>query len=180
MAGFSLRVCLLICLVLAAGCASVPTNPKAAAPGVPRREIETVPNTTHIVVVQQRPEAPRIHWYQKLNPVWWFGNIDDPEPPDDYRPGENGRIFRWRMRNLLHNFDSYVIGVSDRTTVRSGSHPARVFNPDGGWNFAVSRVGLVLLPFVSYHDDRFEWYFGWRISGNFGIALRRNEKQANL
>jgi len=28
-----------------------------------------------------------------------------------------------------------------------------------------------VLPFLSYHRNRFNFYFGWRERGNFGIKL---------
>ena len=50
---------------------------------------------------------------QKWNPLWSFGNADDPVPPDWYRPGSPNRQIAWQGRNPLHNFTHYVIGVTD-------------------------------------------------------------------
>jgi hypothetical protein len=106
--------------------------------------------------------------FQKWNPVWWFGNVDDPETPDWYRPGSRHRRWLWQLRNPLHNFTFYVIGVADRAFTRTGRHPEHVFAPDGGWNWAVTRLGWVRLPFVSFNGERCRFYLGWRERGNFG------------
>ncbi|MEW6115663.1 MAG: hypothetical protein AB1553_02025 [Nitrospirota bacterium] len=127
---------------------------------------------------------------KKWNPCWWFGNENDPVDGRD----ESGalrhpefpvlvlkvrgwtllnlyvkesspnwwRRLGWAIRNPLHNFTFFVVGMADRLDNR---HPDRVFNPQSGWN--------IILPFVSYKGKRWEWYFGWRNRGNFGITLRR-------
>jgi hypothetical protein len=115
--------------------------------------------------------SPPIRPWQKLNPLWSLGNADDPQPPVDYKPGSPIRRLQWSLRNPLHNFTFYVIGVSDKDTVRTGRHANHVFAPGGGWNWAVTRRHLVLLPFVSYENDRCRFYLGWRESGNFGAKL---------
>ena len=108
---------------------------------------------------------------QKLNPVFWFGNLDDPLPPKDYRPHDPHRVGRWYLRNPLHNFDHYVIGISDKEFVRTGRYPGEVFKPGGGWNWAVCKYKCLRLPFISYQHGRFKFYLGWRNAGNFGIKL---------
>ena len=105
---------------------------------------------------------------QKWNPVWWFGNVDDPVPPDWYRPGSRWRTVFWQLRNPLHNFTFYVLGVADREFTRTGKFPEAVFAPDGGWNWAVTRCGWVRLPFLSFNGERGRFYLGWRERGNFG------------
>lgn len=115
--------------------------------------------------------TPPIRAIQKLNPLWHLGNADDPTPPDWFHPGENGRTWRWQMRNPLHNFTHYIIGVTDKNTTRTGRYPDAVFAPDGGWNWAFSRHLLLPLPFVSFEGSRCRFYLGWRESGNFGGKL---------
>ncbi len=110
--------------------------------------------------------------YQKLNPIWWWGNADDPEPPDWYRPGESGRRWKWYARNPLHNFTFYVIGIGDKEFTRRGTYPGMVFNPDGGWNSTWSHAEFLPLPFWSYRRGEFQFYFGWRERGNFGIKFK--------
>ena len=109
--------------------------------------------------------------YPKWNPVWWFGNVDSPTPPDWYRPDDPHRTRRWHWRNSLHNFTHYVIGIYDKPFVRVGKYPDRVFAPDGGWNWAISKYKCLRLPFVSYRKGDFKFYFGWRERGNFGVKL---------
>ena len=125
----------------------------------------------HTIKVTPRPGRPKIHWYDKLNPIWWVKNADDPVPPDWYKPDDKHRVTKWHFRNPFHNFTSYVIGISDKESLRSGRYPELVSNPNGGWNFAVSRRRLLLLPFIDYRRGKFEFYFGWRKGGNFGIKL---------
>ncbi len=109
---------------------------------------------------------------QKLNPRFWIANADDPTPPDWFRPGEDGRDWKWHLRNPFHNLTFYVIGIADREFTRVGPHPEAVFNPDGGWSWAYSRASLLPLPYVSYIRNNFQFYLGWRERGNFGIKLR--------
>ncbi|MFA6543540.1 MAG: hypothetical protein WCS99_03890 [Limisphaerales bacterium] len=106
--------------------------------------------------------------FQKWNPIWWFGNVDDPEPPDWYRPGSPCRRPLWQLRNPLHNFTFYVIGIADRPFTRTGRFPDAVFAPDGGWNWAVAGCKWVRLPFISYNGEWWRFYLGWRERGNFG------------
>lgn len=82
---------------------------------------------------------------KKLNPLWWFANDDDTVPPKEYHPewSKFRRNFYWKyIRNPLHNFTFYVIGVADKVKEgkikRLGKYPNTVFNPNGGWNFCYS------------------------------------------
>ena len=119
---------------------------------------------------------------QKWNPIWWFGNVDDPEPPEWYKPDDPSRRRKWLMRNPLHNFTFYVIGVADKPFERVGRHPKDVFNQEGGWNLATSRHRCWRLPFISYTRGRFATYWGWRERGNFGVKLtfRSENKPATV
>mgnify|MGYP004400924571 FL=1 len=114
---------------------------------------------------------------EKINPWFWWGNNDDPEPPDWYRPDDSNRTRKWYVRNPLHNFTFYVMGIADLKFKRIGNHPGEVFNPDGGWNWAISHARLFPMPYVSYRRGRTQMYFGWRERGNFGITLRRMKKE---
>jgi hypothetical protein len=164
------QVLLLAGMSLAAGCCSVASKqqqqPDAAVakPG------------WHSVAVVPRTNLPPIHFYNKLNPIWWFGNIDEPRAPDWYRPNGSYRNFMWYMRNPFDNFSHFVIGVADKKTTRYGVYPDMNGNPNGGWNFAVTRRRIVYLPFIDYKRHRFEFYFGWRERGNFGMKLNFRQK----
>ena len=107
----------------------------------------------------------------KWSPKFWFGNLNDPVPPPNYRPDDKHRVRKWYFRNPTHNFDFYVIGLADKTFRRSGRCPAEVFNPRGGWNWAVCKYKFVRLPFISYQKKSFKFYLGWRERGNFGIKF---------
>jgi hypothetical protein len=125
----------------------------------------------HGVTIAPPARLPRIHWYDKMNPVWWFKNVDEPKPPAWYKPHDHNRTLKWRFRNPFHNFNAYVIGVGDKTIVRSGRYPVRISNPRGGWNFAVTKYKWLRLPFISYQRGKFHFYFGWRDRGNFGAKV---------
>jgi hypothetical protein len=107
----------------------------------------------------------------KWEPKFWFGNLDDPAPPPDYRPNDGDRLRKWYWRNSMHNFDFYVIGLADKTFRRSGRYPGDVFNPQPGWNWAMCKYKWIRLPFISYHRRHFQFYLGWRERGNFGVKL---------
>ncbi len=125
----------------------------------------------HSIRVAPKQDLPEIHCYDKLNPVWWLQNADDPVPPAWYQPGNPHRALKWRFRNPLHNFNFYVIGVADKHFVRSGRYPRRNSNPHGGWDFELARRKIVLLPFISYERNWITFYLGWREHGAFGARL---------
>lgn len=125
----------------------------------------------HTIHVEPKADLPEIHFYDKLNPVWWFGNADDPIPPDWYKPDDSHRQTKWFFRNPLHNFNFYVVGVADKKISRSGHYPDRNSTPKGGWDFEVARRRIIFLPFVSYDRSWCTFYFGWRERGNFGMKL---------
>lgn len=120
--------------------------------------------------------------------IFWeiWGNDEDPSPPNWYMPALTldspgwvkepepwRRIFMWYLRNPHHNLQWHVIGVVGRQFTRTGDYPTQIWNPNGGWNFAVIHYRRVFLPFVSYRGKSVEFYLGWRESGAFGRALRK-------
>jgi len=128
------------------------------AQGTMMRQV-TITNTVHI------PHG------LKWSPKFWLGNQDDPVPPDDYRPGDKHRVHKWYFRNPTHNLTFYVIGLGDKTFRRAGKCPDQVFNPWGGWNWAVCKYKWARLPFISFQRKSFKFYLGWRERGNFGGKL---------
>jgi hypothetical protein len=125
----------------------------------------------HTIGVSPAQGVPGMHLYDKLNPVWWLENTDDPAPPKWYRPTDRHRALKWRFRNPFHNFDHYVIGVADKSFLRSGRYPERNSDPRGGWDLEIIRRKLAVLPYVSYERRWCNFYFGWREHGAFGIEL---------
>jgi len=109
----------------------------------------------------------------KINPIWWFLNEDDPTPTPDYAPTNPQwlRNTQWNLRNPLHNFTFYVIGVSDRDNVRFGNSPTNVFDKKLKWTWSVTYVKYLYLPFISYVGSSMAWYIGWRDGGNFGLKI---------
>ncbi len=163
-----------LCLGTACGTTQTQRTSLQAAPpltAVPLREKgeEAASASGASSAATNAPPAQR--HFQKWNPVWWFGNVDDPEPPEWYRPGSRGRRPLWQLRNPLHNFTFYVIGIADKPFTRSGKFPDSVFAPDGGWNRAVARYKCVRLPFISFSGNCCQFYFGWRERGNFGCKV---------
>ena len=59
--------------------------------------------------------------------------------------------------------------VADKDTMRYGRYPKQVGNPHGGWNFAITRRRIVLLPFWDYKNSRMEFL-------KSSIALLQNRK----
>lgn len=149
------------------------SNPETNSPAA---GTNTIPLCAHWHTVKVKPgaAAPKIHFYNKLNPVWWFKNSDDPKPPEWYRPDDKHRKAKWSFRNPMHNFDFYVIGVADKKFARSGQFPEKNSDPRGGWDFEAARYKFIWLPFISYHRPKFDFYFGWRNHGNFGIKININ------
>lgn len=124
-----------------------------------------------------QPKSPPIRITQRLNPIWWLGNMDDPVPPDWYRPGKADRQWQWQLRNPFHNFTFYVIGVSDRPATRTGRFPTEVFPVGGGWNWAIHRYHFILLPFIAFEGARWRFYLGWRDTGNLGAKLNVGSRE---
>jgi hypothetical protein len=137
----------------------------------PMRE---VPQTAHM------PQPVRNDYWRKLDPIWWFGNVDDPEPPASFRQGDPRplRLALWYVRNPFHNLFFYVIGIADQPTVTSGASPRQVFAPRGCKATVTRAVGGGLpLPFVSCNGP-VQFYAGWRVDGALGFALRTNRDDA--
>src|SRR5437764_14572903 len=111
----------MLCSGLLSGCRSVPP-PEAAMVGnaYPRSFLET--NGNQIVYLHFPRRAYNFGTGQKLNPIWWFGNADEPVPPAWYRPGKMGRTFLWHLRNPWHNLTVFVVGIGDKRLVRAGKH----------------------------------------------------------
>ena len=168
------RGLVVVVVLLLAGNQSAFARPEPAAwQPRPMKRPPADPNSPrwHSIKVTPRAGLPKIHYYNKLNPVWWVENSDEPVPPEWYKPDDRRRVMKWHFRNPFHNFDNYVIGVADKKFVRSGKYPERNSNRNGDWDFEVARRKLVLLPFLSYQRGGFNFYFGWRERGNFGIKL---------
>ena len=136
-------------------------------------------NDTSVFVIHIPTQKQRFSTWRKVNPIWWFGNADEPVAPDWYRPDGHFRTLMWHLRNPFHNFDCYVIGLSDKRFIRAGRFPEETFNPIGGWNWGACLFHGVRLPYVSYIHGRVRAYFGWRPGGAFGIELKLHSKIDN-
>ena len=136
-----------------------------------------ITNYQSVAVIHIPVPPHRFTVWQKLNPLWWFGNADEPTPPAWYRPGQWGRTFLWHLRNPCHNWDCYVIGLSDKGFTRTGRFPEETFNPYGGWNWGVCHYYWFRFPYLSYNRGHVRAYCGWRPGGAFGLELRRSSEK---
>jgi hypothetical protein len=173
--------CVAAMALLFVTCQSAFSRPEAATgqrmvKNPPPSSTNSIPRACwHTITIPPAPSTPLIHFYDKLNPVWWLENADDPVPPKWYLPGDPHRGLKWRFRNPLHNFDHYVIGVADKQFSRSGRYPERNSDPHGGWDFEIAHRKLAVLPFISYERYQITFYFGWREHGAFGIELKHHK-----
>ncbi len=142
-------------------------------------------------------------WYQKLNPIWWFKN-DDPVAPDWYEktwPLRKRQFYWMYLRNPLHNFTNYIIGIRDiEDKTQLGIAPGEVFKTGGGlnltWFFYIpDRLQSIILALLLANtlwygsiiwalifvvflfrpfiswQGKFKFYIGWREKGAFGFKL---------
>lgn len=118
-----------------------------------------------------------VTWRQRINPLWWFGNIDEPIPPYNKWRGLPYFIRKilWFLRNPFHNFMFYVVGITDKPFIVRGEYPSDVFNPNGGWKHHFVIYNRLRLPFVSY-VGKIKFYIGWRERGNLGFKLTTGGK----
>jgi len=158
--------------ILAVGCV-IHFGPQLTAAEVSGKSQRTwVTNGESMFVIHTPKQAHRFNTWQKLNPVWWFGNADEPSAPDWYLPGGRCRNLRWHLRNPFHNFDCYVIGLSDKRFTRVGRFPEETFNPHNDWNWGVCLFHGVRFPYLSYSQRHLRAYFGWRPGGAFGMEFK--------
>jgi hypothetical protein len=126
--------------------------------------------------------------WKKLNPVWWFLNEDDPDPPEWQLSGMPYiiRQLSWYVRNPLHNFSKYVLGVSDRNYTVIGTAPvyaatwSDVYPGKTGWKQSTIHLGKLRLPYISYDGEYVLWYAGWRWSGDFGFKFNIKNSPVQL
>jgi hypothetical protein len=110
---------------------------------------------------------------------WWWMNDDDPGPPDWYHP-EWSSLRRWltwhAIRNPLHNFAHYVLGVKDRnfTVIGTGPTTDKLDIGELGWCWNVIQRGpeiFIPRPYVSHTGHILSWHIGWMWDGAFGCRI---------
>jgi hypothetical protein len=114
---------------------------------------------------------PPIPWTTKINPIWWFGNVEGLDPSYEPTWPMWKRKFFWFFRNFMFNFFRFVVGVEDKLLAVTG--PAPVFTtcwtecspPSTGWKWSTIRTDWLWLPFVSYAGTNLTLYLGWLPSG---------------
>lgn len=127
------------------------------------------------MTIEKKYEHPEIEWYDRLNPLFWFKNIDEPWPPEHYAskiagwPNWKVHLWWW-FRNPFHNFNYYTIGVAGRDIEIKGRYIS-MFAPSG-WNWLIVKYKWIRLPYFSYLDGETKIYLGWGDSGQFGIEIK--------
>lgn len=121
-----------------------------------------------------------------------LGNDDDgifgEKNAHDEAPLTCGRALSYQLRNPLHNFCFYVIGTADKQNdeldlLKITQHGMCVchYHEVGTTVFADKNTSFYLglhgaKPFISLRlrylpERQFDFYFGWRERGNFGIKF---------
>ena len=115
--------------------------------------------------------------------IWaFFGNEKDGYIGDavfnPYQIDNFSMRLRWWLRNPLHNFTWYVLGIAHFSTLRFDENETE----QPGWNFSYSVIAVEYeflkdkaprYYFFHYIGKRFEFYLGWRGTGAFGAKFRR-------
>ena len=115
-------------------------------------------------------------WHHWLNPL---GNWNEPNPTPGKRRVQAAESklpagLWWALRNPLHNFNHYWIGITP-----IGEHGAWRQPYENGWTrhdakgYSYWQKGRIKLPIYKWTGKRWEGYIGWMSRGNFGMALRR-------
>ena len=166
----------LLCVSNCVGCVLVPGE-SAIDHG---RRIKSV---HHQYRAPRNPSLEGSHVFRvpKLNPNWWRKNSDEPLPwwwKPEASLSERKRT--WFFRNPMHNFNNYVIGVSDRHLHVRGLNAHSIWNDEGPFNLTLTQSGpLIHLPMISRRGPWLEWYVGWRPTGSFGAALRKAQHDSD-
>ena len=97
----------------------------------------------------------RVSLLKKLNPIWWFGNEFEPEPPDWYKAQEPKlTTLKWYLRNPGHNMAEF--GGLWPLLILGGAIAA------GAWWFGLSyywaALPLVYPGFGGFSDKSFRVY----------------------
>lgn len=124
-------------------------------------------------MIETKPwaKAQTVTLWQKLNVLWWFGNVEGID--QGYEPSwpQWKRAVFWFFRNFMFNFFRFVVGVEDRDLLVMGLAPVFVSTwhemapPQRGFKWAIIKTGWLRLPFVSYSGAHLLWYLGWLPSG---------------
>jgi len=114
----------------------------------------------------------KVSIWQKLNPLFWVGNLDDPIPPEWF----TGSKLAWFIRNPFHNLGFYVLGFRSHPSTSYGKYPQSVFTEELGFNWTITIVsGWLPLPFISHRGKGWRWYLGWKCPGaSLGLEFRKN------
>jgi hypothetical protein len=120
-------------------------------------------------------------WYNKINPLWWFGN--DTEQTVDQARWYHPEWPYWRrwliwnvFRNPLQNFRCFVIGVADVNYTVVGRAPVLCVQrndlvpPETGWQWCIIKT-FIPLPFASYSGNRINLQAGWQPTGIFSLKV---------
>ena len=145
-------------------------------------------------MIEQKYRPPELKWWMRLLPWFWFGNLDDPEPPAKFEghlrdfwsfrffraflPYKWARALWWFARNPMHNFCHYTIGVSGLDIEVVGKGGRIDMWAETGWHWLIVKYKLLRLPYISYRDEKDRLYIGWGDSGQFGAEIKGRGRHA--
>lgn len=107
-------------------------------------------------------------------PIWaLFGNDEDGYYGSGTSWNPDGeetilRAIKWWIRNPAHNFTHHVIGIYGKDFTSE-----EVYSKVPGWTKMQRHLDGKTYPYWKYYN-KWTFYFGWRQSGAFGMAFRKN------
>jgi len=125
---------------------------------------------------RRQPNRPAPTLLQRVNPIWWAGDVERPLPVygPDKKLISGWPWWQWFKRNPFCNFTMVIIGIAHKSRDCHYSRSPWTY-ADTGWNYGWSMPGIIGLPrpFVSHRGSWLEWAIGWKTSGGFTMQCRR-------
>lgn len=136
----------------------------------------------------ERTTPPEYHsktWFGKLWNHWLnpFGNWIEPLPYPAGRAKEAessiwpAGVYWTIFRNPLHNFMTHWIGIAPigpRYAWITPFSAGWTSNNENGSNWTWwSKPNRISLPFYNRFGPTWQFYIGWTLRGNFGVAFRK-------
>lgn len=136
----------------------------------------------------ERTTPPEYHsktWFGKLWNHWLnpFGNWIEPLPYPAGRAKEAessiwpAGVYWTIFRNPLHNFMTHWIGITPIGPRYAWITPVSAgwtSNNENGSNWTWwSKPNRISLPFYNRFGSTWQFYIGWTLRGNFGVAFRK-------
>lgn len=109
--------------------------------------------------------------------LWCFGNDEDGLYGAGTKWNPEGKkslliFLQWTLiRNPVHNFTHHVIGIYGEPF-----ETHKVYENVPGWSKSTRVLDNKHYPYWNYQGHGFQFYFGWRKSGAFGISFRKRSE----